>query len=146
MLNGFEQGRGLIRQEKLVGLGCAASPEGDGLRVPARTVVEDDRRLLDRFYREHGVQQLPMVTSQLPIYNEMNVAERVIDAVAAFDYPKEKHEIQVLDDSTDETSQIIAQKVNTLKAAGVWIEHIRRSTREGFKAGALKYGLEKAKG
>jgi cellulose synthase/poly-beta-1,6-N-acetylglucosamine synthase-like glycosyltransferase len=108
--------------------------------------LEDDRRLLDRFYREQEVQQLPVVTSQLPIYNEMNVAERVIDAVAAFDYPKEKHEIQVLDDSTDETSQIIAQKVNTLKAAGVWIEHIRRSTREGFKAGALKYGLEKAKG
>jgi cellulose synthase/poly-beta-1,6-N-acetylglucosamine synthase-like glycosyltransferase len=106
----------------------------------------EDQRLLSEFYRDRNIQELPMVTSQLPIYNEMNVTERLIDAVVTFDYPEGKHEIQILDDSTDETSQIIAQKVKTLKAAGVQIEHIRRSTREGFKAGALKHGLEKARG
>jgi cellulose synthase/poly-beta-1,6-N-acetylglucosamine synthase-like glycosyltransferase len=76
----------------------------------------------------------------------MNVAERIIEAVATFDYPQGKHEIQVLDDSTDETSQIVAQKVGELKAAGVWIEHIRRPNREGFKAGALKLGVQKSSG
>ncbi|MBD3307422.1 glycosyltransferase [candidate division KSB3 bacterium] len=107
---------------------------------------EDDRRLLERFYRDAGRQALPVVTSQIPIFNEMNVAERVIDAIAAFDYPPGKHEIQVLDDSTDETSEIVAQKVKALRTAGVWIEHIRRPTRDGFKAGALKLGAERAHG
>jgi cellulose synthase/poly-beta-1,6-N-acetylglucosamine synthase-like glycosyltransferase len=108
--------------------------------------VEEDRALLEKFYRERGVHDLPMVTSQIPIYNELNVAERVIDAVFAFEYPYGKHEIQILDDSTDETSQIIAQKVEHLKGLGVLIEHIRRSDRQGFKAGALKYGMETARG
>jgi cellulose synthase/poly-beta-1,6-N-acetylglucosamine synthase-like glycosyltransferase len=107
---------------------------------------EEDHSLLEQFYREHSLRELPVVTSQIPIYNELNVAERVIDAVVAFDYPQGKHQIQVLDDSTDETSQIIAQKVKRLKATGVQIEHIRRATREGFKAGALKHGLTQAKG
>lgn len=107
---------------------------------------EEDRRLLEEFYRDHDKEDLPVVTSQIPIYNEMNVAERVIDAVAAFDYPRERYEIQVLDDSTDETGKIVAQKVKELKAAGVWIGHIRRPHRDGFKAGALKLGAQKARG
>jgi len=123
--------------------------------------VAEDRRLVERFYQEQGQQALPVVTSQIPIYNEMNVAERIIDAVAAFDYPSGKHDIQVLDDSTDETSALIAQKVDdstdetsaliaqkvaTLQAQGRRIEHIRRASREGFKAGALQSGLEHACG
>lgn len=108
--------------------------------------VAEDQRLLNEFYQQHDWQDLPVVTTQLPIYNELNVAERIIDAVAAFEYPAGKHEIQVLDDSTDETTQIVARKVQALQAQGVWIQHLRRGTREGFKAGALKYGLERSHG
>jgi cellulose synthase/poly-beta-1,6-N-acetylglucosamine synthase-like glycosyltransferase len=88
----------------------------------------------------------PTVTIQLPIYNEVYVAPRLLDAISKIDYPKEKMQIQVLDDSTDETVQVVALKVMELKSKGFDIEHIRRGTREGFKAGALKYGLKFAKG
>ncbi len=88
----------------------------------------------------------PFVTIQLPIYNELYVVERLIDAVAAFDYPKERFEIQVLDDSTDETIKIIAQKVNQIQKKNIDIQHIRRENRYGFKAGALAYGLNICKG
>ncbi|MFN3134810.1 MAG: cellulose synthase family protein [Candidatus Kryptonium sp.] len=88
----------------------------------------------------------PNVTIQLPIYNELYVAPRLLDAVSKIDYPKEKMQIQVLDDSTDETVQVVALKVMELKAKGFDIEHMRRGTREGFKAGALKYGMKFAKG
>ncbi len=88
----------------------------------------------------------PQVTVQLPVYNELYVIERLIDAVVAFDYPKDKLEIQVLDDSTDETVKLIADKVAALKKEGIDIVHVRRSDRVGYKAGALKYGLEIAKG
>jgi len=90
--------------------------------------------------------ELPFVTIQLPIYNEMYVVERLIESVAAFDYPKDRFEIQVLDDSTDETVGIIAKKVKELQEKGILIEHVRRPSRVGFKAGALKYGLTFAKG
>lgn len=88
----------------------------------------------------------PSVTVQLPIYNEMYVVSRLIDAVASFDYPSAQLEIQVLDDSTDETVDIIAQKVKFYQDAGINIKHIRRPERKGFKAGALAYGLELAQG
>ncbi len=90
--------------------------------------------------------QLPHVTVQLPIYNELYVIDRLIEAIASLEYPKEKLEIQVLDDSTDETVQAIARKVVDVRKKGIDIHHIRRPDREGFKAGALKYGLEIAKG
>ncbi len=88
----------------------------------------------------------PVVTVQLPIYNEKYVVERLIDAVCAFDYPAQKLEIQVLDDSDDETVDIIAQKVAGYANQGIDIVHIRRPERVGYKAGALQYGLERAKG
>lgn len=88
----------------------------------------------------------PMVTVQLPIYNEMYVIERLIDAVVEFDYPRDRFEIQVLDDSNDETVEIVAAKVAALKAEGLQIEHVRRPERVGFKAGALQYGMGIAKG
>lgn len=88
----------------------------------------------------------PSVTVQLPIYNEVYVVERLIDVVAAIDYPAEKLEVQVLDDSTDETTEVIAKKVACLQQRNISIQHIRRTDREGFKAGALKHGLAIAKG
>ncbi|MEO1049047.1 MAG: cellulose synthase family protein [Bacteroidota bacterium] len=89
---------------------------------------------------------LPHVTVQLPVYNEKYVVERLIDAVASFDYPKDRLEIQVLDDSNDETVEIIADKVEEWQAQGIDIQQVRRPERKGFKAGALQYGLDIAKG
>ncbi len=88
----------------------------------------------------------PFVTIQLPVYNERHVVERLIDAVAALDYPADKFEIQILDDSTDETSELIRQKVDVLTKQNITISHIQRNNRDGYKAGALKHGLSVAKG
>lgn len=87
-----------------------------------------------------------VITIQLPLYNEMYVAERLINAVCEIEYPKDKLEIQVLDDSTDETVSVVANSVEKKQNEGFDIKHIRRGTREGFKAGALKEGLKIAKG
>ena len=89
---------------------------------------------------------LPMVTVQLPVFNELYVVERLIDCVAQLDYPADKLEIQVLDDSTDESFEVGARKVAEWKAKGVNIEHIKRPERVGYKAGALAYGLTISKG
>jgi len=89
----------------------------------------------------------PFVTVQLPMYNEYYVAERVIERVAQLDYPKDKFEIQVLDDSTDETVDVIAKKVEEVRAKyGVDIKHIHRTNRVGYKAGALDDALPESKG
>jgi cellulose synthase/poly-beta-1,6-N-acetylglucosamine synthase-like glycosyltransferase len=90
--------------------------------------------------------ELPKVTVQLPMYNERYVATRLIDACAAIDYPKDKLEIQVLDDSTDDTTEIIGATVEKWKARGLDIHLIHRTDRTGFKAGALENGLKYAKG
>lgn len=83
---------------------------------------------------------------QVPLYNERYVAERVILAAAALDYPRDRLEIQVLDDSTDDTPDRVARVVSQLRAHGVDIKHLRRESRAGFKAGALANGLSKANG
>ncbi len=88
----------------------------------------------------------PVVTVQLPLYNEMYVAERLIDAVCRLEYPAGRLEIQVLDDSTDETTEIVARAVAGQRARGVDIHHLHRSDRTGFKAGALAAGLARARG
>jgi cellulose synthase/poly-beta-1,6-N-acetylglucosamine synthase-like glycosyltransferase len=88
----------------------------------------------------------PHVSVQLPLYNERYVVERLIDAVAALDYPRQRLEIQVLDDSTDETVELVAEKVAYYRKQGLDIRHIRRPERRGFKAGALAYGLGEARG
>ena len=87
-----------------------------------------------------------VVTIQLPLYNELYVVERLIDAVCAIDYPKDKLEIQVLDDSTDETVEVAAKIVEEKKKLGFDISYIHRDNRKGYKAGALKEGLAVAKG
>src|SRR4051812_39791529 len=90
--------------------------------------------------------ELPMVTVQLPMYNELYVAERLLDSIALLDYPRDRLELQVLDDSTDETFHIVARKVAELKARGFDITHAHRTDRTGFKAGALEQGMKTAKG
>jgi len=91
-------------------------------------------------------EEIPVVTIQLPVYNEMYVIQRLLDNIAKIKYPREKLEIQVLDDSTDESLKTTALKIKELQATGLDINHITRSNRSGFKAGALKQGLEIAKG
>ncbi|WP_281847273.1 cellulose synthase family protein [Olleya namhaensis] len=91
-------------------------------------------------------EEIPLVTIQLPVYNELYVMDRLLDNIALMDYPKDKLEIQVLDDSTDETVSTTKAHVDQLKAQGLDIVHITRTNRQGFKAGALKEGLEIAKG
>jgi cellulose synthase/poly-beta-1,6-N-acetylglucosamine synthase-like glycosyltransferase len=88
----------------------------------------------------------PAVTIQLPIYNEMYVADRLIDAVCQIDYPRELLEIQVLDDSTDETRSVAEQAVRRNASRGVDITYLHRTDRTGYKAGALEAGLSVAKG
>jgi cellulose synthase/poly-beta-1,6-N-acetylglucosamine synthase-like glycosyltransferase len=88
----------------------------------------------------------PHVTVQLPVFNEKYVVERLLDAVSKFDYPKDKLEIQVLDDSTDETTDIILKKIESLRPLGLDIKLIHREDRKGFKAGALDEGHKLAKG
>lgn len=107
------------------------------------------------YHRKYkGVQPKPrtdfkpedIVTIQLPLYNEYYMVERLINSVCKIDYPKNKLEIQVLDDSTDETVDLVAKLVDEKKKLGFDISHIHRTNREGFKAGALKEGLKVAKG
>ena len=90
--------------------------------------------------------ELPFITVQLPLFNEMYVVERLLKAVSEFDYPHEKLQIQVLDDSTDETVKLAEQTVENYRAKGFDIEYVHRLDRTGFKAGALENGMKTAKG
>jgi cellulose synthase/poly-beta-1,6-N-acetylglucosamine synthase-like glycosyltransferase len=92
------------------------------------------------------ISEWPRVTVQLPIYNERYVIERLVDAVAQFDYPRELLDIQVLDDSTDETQEVARNCVERYQRLGLRISYIHRNNREGFKAGALQEGLKVARG
>jgi cellulose synthase/poly-beta-1,6-N-acetylglucosamine synthase-like glycosyltransferase len=91
-------------------------------------------------------QQLPVVTVQLPVYNERFVVDRLIDAICSFNYPREKLEIQVLDDSTDDTVAIARSKVDHYAALGYGIRYLHRENRAGYKAGALAAGMAEARG
>jgi len=85
--------------------------------------------------------EIPYVTIQLPLYNEKYVVPRLLENIAKLEYPRTKLEIQVLDDSTDESVAETAEIIKNLQATGLDIQHIRRENRQGFKAGALKEGL-----
>jgi cellulose synthase/poly-beta-1,6-N-acetylglucosamine synthase-like glycosyltransferase len=91
-------------------------------------------------------EELPVVTVQLPMFNERYVARRLIDAVCRISYPRDKLEIQVLDDSTDDTRMIAGRAVEIKRAEGFDIHYIHRTNRRGFKAGALEEGMRKARG
>src|SRR5246127_3482406 len=92
------------------------------------------------------VKQWPRVTVQLPIFNERYVIERLVEAVSRFDYPRELLDVQVLDDSTDETRDIAKACVDRHAAQGMPITYIHRTNREGYKAGALENGLKTSQG
>jgi cellulose synthase/poly-beta-1,6-N-acetylglucosamine synthase-like glycosyltransferase len=96
--------------------------------------------------RKFAEGELPHITVQLPLFNELYVVERLVESVVKLDYPRHLLEIQVLDDSTDETVQIAADVVERFKQQGFDIVHIHRTDRTGFKAGALDKGMKVAKG
>ncbi|MDX9724349.1 MAG: glycosyltransferase family 2 protein, partial [Myxococcota bacterium] len=113
------------------------------------------RYVMAYLYRKHRndvpvpkaqFEDLPTVTIQLPTFNEQYVVERLIDAVCQIRYPREKLDIQVLDDSTDETVEIAQRAVARAREKGHDIQYIHRTDRTGFKAGALEAGLAQAKG
>lgn len=103
-------------------------------------------RTKDLDLKEFDVSEYPEVTIQLPLYNERYVITRLIDATLRLDYPKDKLEVQILDDSTDETTEIIKEHLKRYEGLGFDIKHIHRTNRQGYKAGALKEGLEVARG
>jgi len=92
------------------------------------------------------LEKLPRITVQLPIFNELYVVERLLDSVSKLDYPRELLDVQVLDDSTDETRELSSRLATELRARGFDISHIHRTDRTGFKAGALENGLHSAQG
>ncbi len=105
-----------------------------------------NRKDIDPLDGEMKLEMYPMVTVQLPMYNEYYVVERLIDNITKLDYPKHKLEIQVLDDSTDETLSLTSRKVDEYKAQGFDIKLVTRTDRKGYKAGALKEATPNAKG
>ncbi len=113
-----------------------------------RVKEEMDKNLnfLENFAEKADNIDWPIVTTQLPIFNEKNVVERLINNIVKLDYPLGKHEIQILDDSTDETTPLVAEIVKKHQSAGINIKHIRRDDRSGFKAGALQYGMNICEG
>lgn len=107
---------------------------------------EKDQETIVRFWQNKTRQDLPVVTIQLPIYNEKYVIQRLLASVTQIEYPKELLEIQVLDDSTDDTVEIARGTVEKYRKEGFNISYIHRTNRSGYKAGALKNGLERAHG
>ena len=108
--------------------------------------VKNKKKQQSRVTPPFNLANAPKVTVQLPMYNEMYVAERIIETCAEIDYPRDKFQIQVLDDSTDETKDIIANKCAEVAARGINIQHIHRTDRTGYKAGALDCAMDKVEG
>src|SRR6266852_6840073 len=104
------------------------------------------RKFVPRAKGKFAEEDLPHITVQLPLFNEMYVTQRLVKAITEIDYPREKLQIQVLDDSTDETMKIARETVDAYASQGVDIQYIHRSDRTGFKAGALENGLKSARG
>ncbi len=108
-------------------------------KAPAKR--REQAGIIETYLRTVPREEWPAITCQIPIYNEADVARRVMEAVAAMDYPRERHEIQVLDDSTDDTARLVDETASRLAATGVDIKVIRRENRDGYKAGALAKGV-----
>jgi cellulose synthase/poly-beta-1,6-N-acetylglucosamine synthase-like glycosyltransferase len=111
-----------------------------------KTSHRQEEAIAAEFSKKYSAADLPRVVTQIPLYNEFNVAERVMRAAAAMDYPRDRHTIQMLDDSTDDTRATVRRVADELRAKGHDIQVLHRPTREGFKAGALQYGMEQAPG
>ncbi|MEP7146066.1 MAG: cellulose synthase family protein [bacterium] len=105
-----------------------------------------NKRTIDLSEEDLFMTEYPVVTIQIPLYNEQYVITRLIDSVLRMDYPKDKLEVQILDDSTDESTKIISEHIKKYLHQNYDISHIHRTNREGYKAGALRVGLETAKG
>jgi cellulose synthase/poly-beta-1,6-N-acetylglucosamine synthase-like glycosyltransferase len=117
------------------------------LAARRRTAVRKAQRAtMVRYWEQTPISAWPRVTTQLPLYNELTVARRVIEAAARMDYPKDRHEIQVLDDSTDGTRRVVDHTAALLRAEGFDVRVVRRPNREHYKAGALAHGLGRASG
>ncbi|MDG5814194.1 glycosyltransferase [Chitinispirillales bacterium ANBcel5] len=104
--------------------------------------ISSQRKTFNYYYQDRDESEYPLVVTQLPMYNEKLVACRVIEAAAKMEYPRSRHQIQVLDDSTDETVGYVDKTVSDLREKGYNVEIIRREDRTGFKAGALQNGLD----
>ena len=115
-------------------------------RLNSPKAARKHQRIKQSFFRTIPSKVWPHVTVQLPIYNERYVVERLIESVCRIDWPEHLLEVQLLDDSTDDTVKIARAMVTKMKAAGVDIVYIHRSDRSGYKAGALREGLKSAKG
>ena len=115
-------------------------------RLNCPKAARKHQHIKDAFYRNIAPENWPRVTIQLPIYNERYVVERLIESVCRIDWPRHLLEVQVLDDSTDDTQKIARAMVAEMKMAGIDIVYIHRTNRQGFKAGALGEGLKIAKG
>jgi cellulose synthase/poly-beta-1,6-N-acetylglucosamine synthase-like glycosyltransferase len=115
-------------------------------RINSPKALKRHEDIKQKFYQNHSLKDWPRVTIQLPIYNELYVVERLIESVCRIEYPRNLLEIQVLDDSTDDTIEIAKAIVEEKNAKGFDIVYIHRTDRTGFKAGALKEGLKRAKG
>ncbi len=111
-----------------------------------RTVRATQRAKIEQYQRATPEQAWPRVTTQIPLYNELPVVRRVIEAAARMDYPAGRHEVQVLDDSTDGTRAAVDEVAAELCAAGFDVKVVRRPTRTHYKAGALAHGLKEASG
>ena len=111
-----------------------------------RSVAGDIGEDVALFEKSTRRQKVPFVTVQLPVYNEKYVVDRLVNAVANLNYPRDCFEVQVLDDSTDETQEIAQNAVDRASLRGLDIHYLHRNNREGFKAGALAEGLMKARG
>jgi cellulose synthase/poly-beta-1,6-N-acetylglucosamine synthase-like glycosyltransferase len=115
-------------------------------RRRARQVRAAQRETIETFQRSVPDKQWPVVTTQIPLYNEVDVAERIIRAAAAMQYADGKHEIQVLDDSDDDSGPKIDSVAADLRAQGLDVKVLRRRDRTGYKAGALAKGVQQARG
>jgi cellulose synthase/poly-beta-1,6-N-acetylglucosamine synthase-like glycosyltransferase len=115
-------------------------------RLKRSQSLERHAEVIAHFYRNFSVEDWPKVTIQLPIFNERYVVERLIQSICRFDYPRSLLDIQVLDDSTDDTVNIARALVKQMKERGFDIHYIHRDDRTGFKAGALREGLKTSKG
>jgi cellulose synthase/poly-beta-1,6-N-acetylglucosamine synthase-like glycosyltransferase len=109
-------------------------------------VRAEQERIIREYLRCVPEEHWPRVTTQIPLYNEQTVARRVIEAAARMDYPPERHEIQILDDSSDGTREIVDRAAAELRERGYRVEVVRRDNREHYKAGALAHGLKAARG
>ena len=109
-----------------------------------KTASQKTKELMHTFEENKHEYSLPHVVTQIPLFNEYNVAERIIKAAVLMDYPPEKHTVQILDDSTDNTTLLVDRICEELSNAGPQIEVIRRTDRVGYKAGALQNGMEKS--